>query len=102
MIKCIVKEDGKLIKEVTISGHAEFAERGKDIVCAGTSMLTYAIANKCLKINDKFEILEDSKKGMNFKNDGKNGEINLLLETLVEGLEMLQEEYPKNIEVRRK
>ena len=29
--------------ELTVSGHADFAERGKDIVCAGISALTQAL-----------------------------------------------------------
>ena len=102
MIKCIVNKEKEIINEINISGHAEYADSGEDIVCAGASMLSYAIANKCLKLNSEFKFIEDVEKGMNFKNDGTNKEINLLLETLVEGLEMLMDEYPKNIEIRRK
>lgn len=30
---------------VTMRGHADFAENGKDIVCAGASTLLYTLAN---------------------------------------------------------
>ena len=101
MINCEIKLEGNNISKVKITGHADFADAGSDRVCAGASMLSYAIANKCLKINKDFKFEENKSKGMIFINDCKSEEINLLMETLVEGFEMLEKEYKKNVNVRR-
>ena len=55
MIKArIFSSDGK-ITGFSINGHAEFAERGKDIYCAGVSTVTQA-AYMCITDHLKREI----------------------------------------------
>ena len=39
--------------EMEIKGHADYAERGKDIVCAGVSSLTIALLNELDTIEDE-------------------------------------------------
>jgi uncharacterized protein YsxB (DUF464 family) len=41
----IIRSSNRLVESVTISGHAEFDEPGKDIVCAGVSAVTFGAAN---------------------------------------------------------
>lgn len=45
MIKVILKTKEKSIVGFQVSGHAEYEEIGKDIVCAGVSVLTYNTIN---------------------------------------------------------
>ena len=48
MIKVLIKE-----KNIEISGHANFNDYGKDIVCASVSSIIYTTINGILNINDK-------------------------------------------------
>jgi uncharacterized protein YsxB (DUF464 family) len=77
---------------INISGHAMFGEYGTDIVCAATSMLVFTIANQILKINKNFNVTIDVN-DITFINDKKNSEINLLIDTMITGFDMLVEEY---------
>ena len=62
MIKAeIFSQDGK-ITGFSISGHAEFAERGKDIYCAGVSTVAQA-AYMCIANHLNREIVGDQSDG---------------------------------------
>ena len=89
-----------------IKGHANFDEKGKDIVCAGASMITGALIG----------VLEDAKaRGrtqFEWKQDGADlqiwadpnmgsmNEIKSYFRMAVKGLRMLAEEYPKYVEMK--
>ena len=49
MTRCVadkrILEDGKLILYLAVDGHANYAESGKDIVCASVSCLCVSLAN---------------------------------------------------------
>ncbi|MFM1652373.1 ribosomal-processing cysteine protease Prp [Brevibacillus sp. B_LB10_24] len=45
MILATVKRDGGDIEEITISGHADAAEYGKDIVCSAVSAISFGMLN---------------------------------------------------------
>ena len=46
MIRVHIKRDSRQrIEELTISGHADFAEHGKDLVCAGVSAVAFGALN---------------------------------------------------------
>lgn len=53
MIKVTFTERGKNLS-LRLEGHAEYAEHGKDIVCASASILTYTLAS----IVDSFDEVE--------------------------------------------
>ena len=64
MIQVIIKEKGKDIDGFEVLGHADSAERGKDIVCAAVSVLTINTINTLTELvkvdkNINFEILEE-------------------------------------------
>ena len=84
------------IEMLRITGHANYASHGEDIVCAGISTLAYSIGNKILNLDEKFNLVVDENEFL-FKNNKDTDNINLLLETLYEGLLMIEHQYPKNI-----
>ena len=89
-----------------VSGHANTAPKGQDLVCAAASMMTAALAGT----------LEDAEKrgrttaGYEDKNGtvtiwadpimGSLNEIKSYYRMAVKGLKILQEEYPKNVEIK--
>ncbi|MGL5021094.1 MAG: ribosomal-processing cysteine protease Prp [Mycoplasmatales bacterium] len=83
---------------IHIHGHAKYSDYGNDIVCAGISMLTFTIANQILKIDSKFDIFVDEN-DITLKNNKSNHDINLLIETLKTGFNMVNDEYSKHIKI---
>ena len=53
MIKIKLTKHNNLYKEIVISGHANFDNYGKDIVCASVSSTVITVVNSCLSIDDK-------------------------------------------------
>ena len=83
--------------KVTISGHANFAEYGKDIVCASVSSIVTT------SVNDMYTVLKDS---IAYSDNGNimiieiliNDELVIkLFNNMLNLLKNLSEDYPKNI-----
>ena len=94
MIKVLIKE-----KSITLKGHANFADYGKDIVCASCSSII------ATSVNDMMTI---SKESISYKDDGKEMVVEILddnqlviklFNNLKELLVSLSDDYPKNIKI---
>lgn len=83
---------------IKVEGHADFAELGKDIVCASVSTATILSANLIKKLNqeDHVEIeLSDGIFHLRVKTQTK--EIKAVCENLIWTLQELEESYPNYI-----
>ncbi len=88
--------------KVEVTGHANFAEIGSDIVCSAVSMIMFTIANK-LDEMEKFitiEIDEEDGGYMQVEVVKSDDETKLLMDTLVLGLKMIEEQYSEYIVIR--
>ena len=94
---------------LVINGHADYDERGKDIVCASTSILTYTIAEIVSDMHEWERITENSiirlNDGEAYINCHCVGEeaYNELLgafRVVLMGYHLLAEEYPQNVVVK--
>lgn len=88
--------------KVEVTGHAQFAEQGSDIVCSAVSMIMYTIANK-LDAMEKFitiEIDEEDGGYMQIEVVKSDDETELLMDTLILGLKMIEEQYNEYIDIR--
>ena len=63
MIKIKLKKYSNIIKHITITGHALYADFGKDIVCAAVSSCVITSVNASLLIN-KDSLSYDDKNGL--------------------------------------
>lgn len=98
MILCAYNKTNKDINFINISGHANFDEPGSDIVCAAVSMLCFGIGNSLLKNFKEFElsILDNE---FVFYDNIKNKDTQLLLDTLLDGLYMVEDQYSEFIKI---
>ena len=95
MIKVVIKED-----VITISGHANYAEYGKDIVCAAVSATVITTVNGILSIDkDAIDVIEDKK--LEIKILKNIDVVNKLLLNMINLLTELQKNYKDNIDIRR-
>ncbi len=61
MIKIRVTEENGLIRSLSISGHAGYAEKGKDLVCAAVSGIAFGLCNAvdAMVPNARIEVKEN-------------------------------------------
>ena len=89
-----------------ISGHAGYDEIGKDIVCAGASMLADALAGVLQEAQERGRVKADWKQvggKLTIRADpnlGALNEIKAYFRMCCKGLKMLHEQYPKNVEIK--
>ena len=99
MIKIKVSKNGNIINNIIITGHANYAEYGKDIVCAAVSATVLTTINGIIAIDNS--ILEVSNKQDKMIIDIKKEEIisQILINNMINSLKELVIEYPKNIKI---
>ena len=99
------RSDGALIGYRT-QGHTGYSESGSDIVCAGISALTQTTLNglqNVLKAPVMFEI-DDQSALLEAKltpdiSENQLQQAQLLLETLLQGLQAIERSYPRNVRI---
>ncbi len=99
MIKCNYKSENQKITYIDISGHADFAEYGSDIVCSAVSMVSYTIGNALLNESDDFQLIIKDNKFI-FDDNIKSNNTELLMQTLLNGLLMVQNQYNDYIKIK--
>ena len=99
------RPDGALVG-YRCEGHTGYARSGSDIVCAGVSALTQATLNglqNVLKapvtsaIDDRTALIEATLKPEVTENQLQQAQ--LLLETLLQGLQAIERSYPRNVRI---
>ncbi len=68
---------------LTLTGHADYAPYGQDVVCAGVSTLVYTLINSCkCEISGETVRVKDNR---------------AVFEAVLCGLKMISEKFPKNL-----
>lgn len=93
MITATFEKVNGQFRSYSISGHANFAPKGQDIVCAGVSTLFITITNQLLY--KPYVKLQDKRVSILNPNEIDNALVNALMC----GLYDIQRKYPENIEV---
>ena len=104
----IIRENENIIG-VECSGHTGFADYGRDIVCAGVSCIVQTAVLGIQKLTDiNCKVVTDKKTGylkLEINDIEKTKSLNdtqIILKTMLCGLEDLQKQYPKNIKLEDK
>ncbi|MBO0413214.1 ribosomal-processing cysteine protease Prp [Enterococcus hulanensis] len=92
MIKATFKKNDDYFSSITMNGHAQFSEKGTDIVCAGVSALFITIINE---LSGEVGVTNsENGQTISFEPTRKNA---ILLTTLLHGLESIEMQYPENV-----
>jgi len=94
MIKVNISNDGIVIK-----GHADFADYGKDIVCAAASSIVITSINACLNVEENSLEYKEEPNKLTISINSKNEIIIKLIKNMIGMLEELATNYPKNIKI---
>jgi hypothetical protein len=103
----INRTDTGIIDSFTISGHAGFAMRGEDIVCAGVSAVSFGTVNSLIALTGIQPHIEQGKNGFlrcdipEIHLDSTQEKVQLLLEGMVVSLETIERDYGKYIKIKK-
>lgn len=85
---------------LTVTGHANYAEYGKDIVCAGVSALVQALIGWIEENYDKANCISvDAKGGEVIISCEGNDELSAVFNMTKIGLEQLSYSYPDHVHI---
>ncbi len=91
MIKVKLTKNNNYYKRIIITGHANYDDFGKDIVCAAVSSTVITSVNSCLAIDNESISYED-KNGLDI--------ITKIINVMITNLYELEKAYPKNIKIK--
>jgi uncharacterized protein YsxB (DUF464 family) len=92
-------QDGRL-RGFSCSGHADYAKRGKDILCSAVSALTLSCVYSITELTgDTAEVKEADGNLQCMVSIPVSPESELLLKSLYLGISSIAEEYPRNVTV---
>ncbi len=99
MIKIKVNYKDNFIDSFKISGHANYDDYGKDIVCASVSSIAITSINLAIKF-DKDSVKYEEKSGLLSVQVLKQNEIiNKVFINMMDMLKELEKDYSKNIKI---
>ena len=96
MIKVKLGED-----KIEITGHANYDEYGKDIVCSGVSSIVTTTVNAILSFNDKYISYKEEKDKFTIVINLHNDIVDKLINNMINMLKEVETNYPKNLKIRK-
>ena len=86
---------------VTVRGHAGYAERGRDIVCAGVSALTGALVDGAARYDGEVKIGTDGAVTVRCHPAPETvDECSAVMQTVLYGFWNIEREYPNHVKVQ--
>ena len=99
MIKVRITKN-EFIEEIIITGHANYNEFGKDIVCSSVSSIVITTVNGIDKLDSNYLTIDELTDKLVIKINKNNDICYKLILNMVELLEELESQYPKNVNVK--
>jgi uncharacterized protein YsxB (DUF464 family) len=84
---------------ITMTGHADYADYGKDIVCASASSIVTTSINLCLRFNKESLKYKEEKDKLTIEVLSSDDRITLTINNMLMMLEELASTYKKNIKI---
>ena len=100
MIKVRIKKENDNISRITIKGHAEYDEKGKDIVCASVSSIVITSVNAMIRINEQAIMYKDLDGFIEINIINNDNIVNKLIDNMIDLLVELEKDYGNYIEIR--
>ncbi|MBM7584834.1 uncharacterized protein YsxB (DUF464 family) [Bacillus pakistanensis] len=106
MIRVYISQDPNgRITSFSMDGHANFAEHGQDIVCAGASAVSFGSINAIIALTGVEPEIEQTDGGYlhcTFSEDlpkEKDEQVQLLLKGMIVSLQTIERDYKKYIKI---
>ena len=90
----------KVTKEnISILGHANYDDYGKDIVCSSASSIMITTINAIMMFDKNYITYEQKKNDFEIVINKNDKIVDNLIENMINMFIQLQEDYPKNIKI---
>ena len=99
MIRIHILKKKDNIDSIIFEGHALYDNYGKDIICASVSSIYFCTINAIYALNEKSIIVTSEKEKQMIKVKIKDNIIQTLLQNMINCLERIEKQYPKNIKL---
>ena len=100
MIKISYKEEDNHINYVKITGHANYADEGFDIVCASVSSIAITTINAIIRIDEESIIYRDEDGLLEIGIVKKNDIVDILVINMISMFEELEEQYKDYVKIK--
>ena len=97
MIKVKVKKDS-----ISITGHANYSDYGKDIVCASVSSIVITSVEAIAKFNNNSVDINKTNDEINIIIKSHDTITDKLIDNMITCLKEIEKQYPKNIKITNK
>ena len=102
MIKAVLYRDGENLTGCQLKGHSGWADSGKDICCAGASILTCTCVNSLESVCGIIPNVTQNDEGilvfeLPSMTTAENEKAQILMKALKQGLTDLSTEFPQNV-----
>ncbi|WP_203361610.1 ribosomal-processing cysteine protease Prp [Bacillus sp. REN10] len=94
------------ISSFTMKGHAEFAEHGKDLVCAAATAVSFGALNAILSLTEADLQIDQGKEGGFLRcvvpenlSESEQEKVQLLLEGMIVSLQTIERDYGEYIKI---
>ena len=99
MIRVTISYCNNSISEFKVTGHSNFAEKGKDIVCAGVSAIVVGGINAITSLVNNQNINYEVDDGFVKLTSLDNDEVQKILNILIIQLKTVEDSYSKYIKI---
>ncbi|WP_019413875.1 ribosomal-processing cysteine protease Prp [Paenisporosarcina sp. TG20] len=107
MIKIKVdKDQSDNIRSFEMKGHAEFAEYGKDLVCAAATAVSFGSVNAIVKLTKVIPEVKQGQDGGFLKvsfpdnlDQQTNEQVQLIVQAMIVSLQTIEQDYQQHIKI---
>ena len=105
MIKIIIKKQSSgRINSFEMTGHANFAEYGKDLVCAAASAVSFGAVNAIIALTGKTPEIQQGSEGgylkVSFPETKENDhDTQLIVKAMIVSLQTIENDYGQHIKI---
>ncbi|MFS0689856.1 ribosomal-processing cysteine protease Prp [Sporosarcina sp. 179-K 8C2 HS] len=104
MIKININEQPSgRINSFEMKGHADFAEHGKDLVCAGASAVSFGAVNAVIALTGITPDIQQGSDGgylkVIFPKTEKDDDIQLIVKAMIVSLQTIEQDYGQHIKL---
>ena len=89
-------------KNISLTGHAMYADFGKDIVCAAVSSVVMTSVESIAALDESAIDIKEEKDKLTIIINKYDDTTNKLIKTMLNLLHQLAKKYPKNIKITNK
>ncbi len=98
-----MKEPSGRISSFEMDGHADFAEHGKDLVCAGASAVSFGAVNAIAELTSTTPKIEQGANGgylrVSFPETERDADVQLIVQAMIVSLQTIELDYGQYIQL---